>query len=71
MSTPISEACRKIGIAEQTICRWKNKLGGKLPSDMKQLGKLYETTPGKKPAMDPNLDKLILQVILTKKSAVY
>lgn len=37
LGTPISEVCRKLGIAEQTFYRWKSKFGGMLPSDMKRL----------------------------------
>jgi len=29
--TPISEVCRKLGVAEQTFYRWKSKYGGMLP----------------------------------------
>ena len=42
LSTPISEVCRKLGIAEQTFYRWKSKYGGMLPSDMKRLRQLEE-----------------------------
>ena len=42
LGTPVSEVCRKLGIAEQTFYRWKSKYGGMLPSDMKRLRQLEE-----------------------------
>ena len=42
LGAPISELCRKLGIAEQTFYRWKSKYGGMLPSDMKRLRQLEE-----------------------------
>ncbi len=68
LGTPISELCRKLGIAEQTFYRWKNKYGGMLPSDMKRLKQLEkENAKLKKVVADPSLDKLMLQDVLTKK----
>ena len=37
--TPVSEVCRKLGIAEQTFYRWKKKYEGMLPSDLKRITK--------------------------------
>ncbi len=68
LGTPISEVCRKLGIAEQTFYRWKNKYGGMLPCDMKWLRQLEEEHAKlKKLAADLSLDKLMLQDVLTKK----
>ena len=68
LGTPISELCRKLGIAEQTFYRWKSKYGGMLPSDMKRLKQLEEeNTKLKKLVADLSLDKLMLQDVLTKK----
>ena len=65
---PVSEVCRKLGIAEQTFYRWKSKYGGMLPSDMKRLKQLEEeNTKLKKLVADLSLDKLMLQDVLTKK----
>ena len=62
LGAPISEVCRKLGIAEQTLYRWKSKHGGKLPSDMKRLRQLEEKNAKlKKPVADLRLGKLILQ----------
>ncbi len=68
LGAPISEVCRKLGIAEQTFYRWKNKYGGMLPSDMKRLKQLEEENAKlKKLVADLSLDKLMLQDVLTKK----
>ena len=68
LGTPISEVCRKLGIAEQTFYRWKSKYGGMLPSDMKRLRQLEEeNTRLKKLVADLSLDKVMLQDVLTKK----
>lgn len=68
LGTPISEVCRKLGVAEQTFYRWKNKYGGMLPSDMKRLKQLEEENAKlKKLVADLSLDKLMLQDVLTKK----
>ena len=67
--TPISEVCRKLGLAEQTFYRWKSKYGGMLPSDRKRLRQLEEENARlKKLVADLSLDKLMLQDVLTKKS---
>ena len=69
LGTPISGVCRKLGIAEQTFYRWKNKYGGMLPSDMKRLKQLEEENAKlKKLVADLSLDKLMLQDVLAKKS---
>ena len=68
LGTPVSEVCRKLGIAEQTFYRWKNKYGGMLPSDMKRLRQLEEENARlKKLVADLSLDKVMLQDVLTKK----
>ena len=68
LGTPVSEVCRKLGIAEQTFYRWKSKYGGMLPSDMTRLRQLEEeNTRLKKLVADLSLDKVMLQDVLTKK----
>lgn len=65
LGTPISEVCRKLGIAEQTFYRWKSKYGGILPSDMKRLRQLEEENAMlKKLVSDLSLNKLMLQDVL-------
>ena len=69
LGTPISEVCRKLGVAEQTFYRWKSKYGGMLPSDRKRLRQLEEENAKLKKLMaDLRLDKRIAQDVLTKKS---
>jgi transposase-like protein len=29
MGAPVAEACRKLGVIEQTFCRWKRTFAGK------------------------------------------
>jgi putative transposase len=68
LGTPISEVCRKLGIAEQRFYRWKSKYGGMLPSDMKWFRQLEEQNAKlKKLVTKLSLDKLMLQDALTKK----
>ena len=68
LGMPVSEVCRKLGIAEQTFYRWKSKYGGMLPSDMKRLRQLEgENARLKKLVADLSLDKVMLQDVLTKK----
>ena len=69
LGAPISELCRKLGIAEQTFYRWKSKYGGMLPSDMKRLRQLEEENAKlKKLVADLSLDKLMLQNVPKKNS---
>jgi putative transposase len=68
LGTPIEEVCRKIGIAEQTFYRWKNKFGGMLPSEVKRLRQLEEENRKLKQLVaELSLDKAMLQDVLTKK----
>ena len=68
LGAPISELCRKLGIAEQTFYRWKSKYGGMLPSDMKRLRQLEEENAKlKRIVADLSLDKAMLQDVLAKK----
>lgn len=68
MGTPVAEVCRKLGIAEQTFYRWKNKYGGMLPSDVKRMKQLEEENAKlKKLVADLSLDKIMLQDVLSKK----
>ena len=57
---------RKLGMAEQTFCRWNSKCGGMPPSDMKRLRQLdEENTRLKKLAANLSLDKVMLQDVKT------
>ncbi|MCJ7616450.1 MAG: transposase [Desulfobacterales bacterium] len=66
--TPVREVIRKMGITEQTSCRWKKKYGGMMPSDLRKLRQLEEENRQlKKLVADLSLDKQMLQDVLSKK----
>ena len=65
---PVEEVCRKIGIADATINKWKKKYGGLGPSELRRLRQLEEeNTKLKKLVADLSLDKVMLQDVLSKK----
>ena len=62
MGTPVADVCRKLGVAEQTFYRWKNKYGGMLPCDVKRMKQLEEENAKlKKLVADLSLNKIMLQ----------
>ncbi len=66
---PIAELCRKYGISQQTIYRWRKKYGGRAPSELMRLKELErENTQLKKLVADLSLDKQILQDVLARKA---
>ena len=66
--TPISEVCRKTGIAEATFYNWRKKYGGLMPSEMKRLKQLEEENGKlKKIVADLPLDKAMLQDVIKRK----
>lgn len=68
LGVPVSEICRRLGIAEQTFYRWKSKYGGMMPSDIKRLKQLEdENRKLKQMVADLSLDKAMLQDVLSKK----
>lgn len=65
---PIGEVCRKMGIAEQTFYRWKNKYGGLGTAEVRKLKQLEdENRRLKRLVADLTLDKQMLQDVLSKK----
>lgn len=65
---PISEICRKAGIAEATYYNWKKKYSGMLPSEMKRLRELEdENNRLKKIVADLTLDREMLQDVIKRK----
>ena len=38
--TSVAEVCRKHGVAEQTVYRWRNKYGGLATSELQRLRQL-------------------------------
>lgn len=66
--TPVLEACRKLGVTEQTFYRWKKKFAGMGVSELRKLRQLEEENLKlKRLVADLSLDKHILQEVLAKK----
>lgn len=65
---PVEEACRKLGVSQQTFYRWKKKYAGLGVPELRRL-KLLEEENKKLKALvaDLSLDKHILQDVLSKK----
>ena len=67
LGAPISELCRKLGIAEQTFYRWKSKYGGMEVNEAKRLKQLEEENRRLKELVaDLSLDNRILKDVLSK-----
>jgi putative transposase len=65
---PVEEACRKLGISQQTFYRWKKKLAGLGVPELRRLKLLEEENKKLKSLLaDLSLDKQILQDVLSKK----
>ena len=66
--TSISEVCRKYGVAEQTVYRWRSKYGGLDTSELQRLRELEaENARLKKIVAQQVLDIDALKELLTKK----
>lgn len=64
----VEEVTRKLGITEATFYRWKKKFGGLMPSEVRRLKQLEEENKRLKQLVaDLNLDKHMLQEVLSKK----
>ena len=60
--TPVAEACRKLGVTEQTYYRWRKEYGGMRVEQAKRLKELEkENTRLKKLVADLSLDNAILK----------
>lgn len=65
---PVAEVCRKIGITEQTLYRWKKKYGNLGVPELRRLKQLEdENRKLKQLVADLSLDKSMLQDVLRKK----
>jgi putative transposase len=63
-----SAVCRKLGITEQTLYRWRNKFGGMEVSDAKKLRALEEENSKlKKLLADQMLQTEAIKAVLSKK----
>jgi putative transposase len=66
--TPVGEVCRKAGISDATFYNWRKRYAGLMPSDVKRLRQLEEENARlKRIVADLNLDKAMLQDVLSKK----
>jgi putative transposase len=54
--TSVSEVCRKYGVAEQTVYRWRSKYGGLETSELQRLRELE--------AENARLKKIVAQQVL-------
>jgi len=67
--TPVAEIIRKLGISEQTFCRWKKKYAGMGVAEVRRLKQLEEENRKLKQLVaDLSLDKQMLQDVLRKKT---
>jgi putative transposase len=63
-----SDVCRKLGVSEQTIYRWRQKYGGMEVADAKRLRALEEENARlKKLLADQLLDNEALRSVISKK----
>jgi putative transposase len=63
----VAELCRKHGLSDATLYKWKAKYGGMAISDAKKLKALEaENTKLKRLVADLSLDKVVLQDLLSK-----
>jgi len=68
LGTPVPDIARKLGVAEQTVYRWKKLYGGLEPDQARELAQLRdENTKLKKLVADLSLDKIMLQDVISKK----
>ena len=62
LGMPVADAIRRIGVSEQTFCRWKKEYGGPQPDQARELEQLHEeNTRLKRLVAEISLDKAILQ----------
>jgi putative transposase len=63
----VTDICRKHGVSDATLYKWKAKYGGMEVSDAKKLKALEsENTKLKRLVADLSLDKVVLQDLLSK-----
>jgi putative transposase len=64
----VADLCRRHGISQQTIYRWKQKYGGMETSELRRLKQLEaENARLKKLVADQALDNHMLKEVLKKK----
>ncbi len=63
----VADLARKLGVAEQTVYRWKEKYAGLEPTQVRELKQLQEeNTKLKKLIAELSLDKAMLQDVVKK-----
>ena len=68
LGLPVVDLIRKVGITEQTFYRWKKQYSGMKSVQIHELKQLSEENARlKKLVADLNLDKTVLQDVLSKK----
>ena len=66
--TAVTDACRKIGVTEQTFYRWKRKFAGLGVAEGRRLKQLEDENKWLKALVaDLVLDKHMLQEVIAKK----
>jgi len=69
MGTPVGEICRKMGIAEATFYRWKQRYGGLGVPEIRRLRQLEEENRRLRQLVaELALDRAMLQDVLRGKS---
>ena len=64
----VAEVCRKYGVAEQTVYRWRNKYGGLDTSELQRLRELEaENSRLKRIVAQQALDIDVLKEVVSKK----
>jgi putative transposase len=64
----VTEVCRKYGVAEQTVYRWRNKYGGLDTSELQRLRELEaENSRLKRIVAQQALDIDVLKEVVSKK----
>jgi putative transposase len=64
----VTEVCRKYGVAEQTVYRWRNKYGGLDTSELQRLRELEaENSRLKRIVAQQALDMDVLKEVVSKK----
>src|SRR3954451_9312144 len=65
---PAVEVCRKLGVSEQTLSRWKRKFAGVGVAELRRLRQVEEENRKLKQLVaDLTLDKHMLQEVIAKK----
>ena len=68
LGTSVPDIARKLGVAAQTLHRWKKQYGGLEPNEVSELRQLREeNTMLNRLYFDLSLDKIMLQDIASNK----